>query len=154
MSAYNSLHGQRLGLGEKGQLVTRSSGVDVDISQPCVNATITVSAEGATTANTRDITIQLLDAYGADITYVETVDIVMFLTADRLAFVATGGSTGIDVGADGALLDIVAKKVFIATSEADGDIDLEWLDTGTEAAFLALYLPNGRVIMSDALTNA
>lgn len=155
MAFYNSIKGQRLGQGEAGQLVTRMSSVgDLDISQPCVNATITVSAEGASTANTRDITIQLLDARGNDINYVETVEIIMFLTADRLAFVTTGGSTGIDVGADGALLDIVAKKVFLATSEANGDIDLEWLDTGSEAAFLGLRLPNGRYVMSGALANA
>jgi len=69
MSVFTSLHGKRLGLGEKGQLVANK----IDISQPCVNATITVSAEGATTANTRDITIQLLDAKGNDIANAETV---------------------------------------------------------------------------------
>ena len=150
-SHVNSIHGRRLQYDTgKGQLLVN----EIDITQPCVDATIAVSAEGATTANTRDITIQLLDADGNDIDYVETVEIIMFLTADRLAFVVTGGSTGIDVGTDGALLDIVAKKVFLATSEADGDIDLEWLDTGTEAAFLGLRLPNGRFIMSAELTNA
>ena len=32
--------------------------------------------------------------------------------------------------------------------------DLDWLDTGTEAAFIGLKLPNGRYVMSSALTNA
>ena len=145
-----SIIGRALQQGNENQLQSR----DIDITQPCVNATITVSAEGATTANTRDITIQLLDSENRDINYVETVEIIMFLTVDRLAFVVTGGSTGIDVGTDGALLDVVAKKMFLATSEADGDIDLEWLDTGTEAAFLGLRLPNGNYVMSDELTNA
>jgi len=146
MSKFTSLHGRRLGLGENDQLV--SSGID--ISQPCVNATILVSAE---TTNVRDITIQLLDADGNDINYVEEVGLVLFLTADKLAYVATGGSTGIAIGTDGALQTIVAKKVFTATSEIDGDIDLTWTDTGTEAAFLGVKLPSGRIIMSDALTN-
>jgi len=144
-----SIYGRVLQLGNENQLQSRS----IDITQPCVAATITVSAEGATTANTRDITIQLLDSEGRDIDYVETVEIVMFLNAARTAFVVTGGSTGIDVGTDGALLDVVAKKMFLATSEADGDIDLEWLDTGTEVAFLGLRLPNGNYVMSSALTN-
>jgi hypothetical protein len=69
------------------------------------------------------------------------------------AFAATGGSTGIAVGTDGALLPIVAKKLFLAISEADGDIDLTWTDTGTEAAYLAVILPNGKMIVSAALTN-
>ena len=145
-----SIKGRRFGLGNKNQLISN----EIEITQPAVDATILVSAEGATTANTRDITIQLLDAKGDDIDYVETVEIIMFLNAARTAFVATGGSTGIDVGTDGALLDIVAKKTFLATTEADGDLDLEWLDTGTEVAFLGLRLPNGRIIMSAALTNA
>jgi hypothetical protein len=144
-----SVKGRRLGLGNKNQLISNS----IEISRPCVNATITVSAEGATVANRRDITIQLLDADGKDIDYVEEVGIVMFLDAGRLAYVVTGGSTGIAIGTDGALSTIVAKKVFRATSEADGDIDLTWTDTGTEVAFLGLKLPNGRYVMSSALTN-
>jgi len=151
MALFTSVHGKRLGLGEKGQLVANK----INVSQPCVNATITVSAEGATTANTRDIVVQLLDADGNDINYVETVEVIMYLDAAQAAFVATGGSTGITIGAagDGAVLDVVAKKYFLAMSEADGDIDLDWLDTGTEVAFLGIRLPNGRIIVSDALTN-
>lgn len=143
----SSIRGRRFGLAATGQLVSNS----IDISQACVGATITVGAEST---NVRPITIQLTDSEGNDIDYVETVEIILFLTADKLAFVVTGGSTGIAIGTDGALLALVAKKVFLATSEADGDIDLTWTDTGTEAAFLGVRLPNGRIIVSDAMANA
>jgi len=142
-----SIVGRRLGLGVEGNLVANG----IEVSRPCVDATITVGAEAA---DVRAITIQLLDADGNDINYAETVEIIMYLDAAQAAFVATGGSTGIEIGTDGALLDVVAKKYFLATSETDGDIDLTWTDTGTEAAYLGLRLPNGRIIMSDALTNA
>lgn len=142
-----SIHGRRLALGAKDQLVSNS----IEISRPCVDATITVGAENT---NVRAITIQLKDAKGNDIDYVETVELILFLDAARTAFVATGGSTGLAIGTDGALLAVVAKKYFLATSEADGDIDLTWTDTGTEAAYLGVRLPNGRIVMSDALTNA
>lgn len=122
----------------------------IQISRPCVDCSITVGAEAT---NVRAITIQLKDADGNDIDYVETVELILFLNAARTAFVATGGSTGIEIGTDGALLAVVAKKYFLATSEADGDIDLTWTDTGTEAAYLGVRLPNGRIVMSDALTN-
>jgi len=135
-----------LQITSQGNLVAN----DIDITSPCVDATITVGAESA---NVRAIAIQLKDANGADINYVEEVELVLFLTADRLAYVVTGGSTGIAIGTDGALQTIVAKKVFRATSEADGDIDLTWTDTGTEAAFLGVRLPTGRWVMSSALTN-
>lgn len=142
-----SIHGRRLALGDKGQLIANS----IEISRPCVDATITVGAEDT---NVRAITIQLKDAKGNDIDYVETVELILFLNAARTAFVATGGSTGLAIGTDGALLAVVAKKYFLATSEADGDIDLTWTDTGNEAAYLGVRLPNGRIVMSAALTNA
>lgn len=142
-----SVRGRRLGLGNANQLISNG----IEISRPCVDAVITVGAESA---NVRAITIQLKDADGEDINYVEEVDIVLFLNSARTAYVVTGGSTGIAIGADGALQTILAKKVFRATSESDGDIDLTWTDTGTEVAFLGVKLPNGRFVMSSALTNA
>lgn len=142
-----SLHGRKLGLGGKNQLISNG----IEISRPCVDATITVGAE---VSNVRAIAIQLKDADGKDINYVETVELLLFLSADKKAFAATGGSTGIEIGTDGALLTVVAKKYFIATSEADGDIDLKWTDTGNEAAYLGVRLPNGRIVVSAALTNA
>lgn len=142
-----SIHGRRLMLAERGQLTSNG----IDITRPCVDATITVGAENT---NVRAITIQLKDSEGRDINYVESVMLVVYGDANKTSYVGTGGSTGIAIGTDGALLALVAKKVFIATSEADGDIDLTWTDTGTEAAYLGVHLPNGRVVMSSALTNA
>lgn len=146
-NALTSIKGRRLGLGATNELISD----DIQITRPCVDATIVVGAEST---NVRAITIQLLDANGKDIDYVEEVGLVLFLTADKLAYVVTGGSTGIAIGTDGALQTIVAKKVFTATSEIDGDIDLTWTDTGTEVAYLGVKLPNGRYVISDALTNA
>ncbi len=114
-------------------------------------ASITVGAE---VANARAITIQLKDAAGADLAVRGTVLIAVLLDANGDAFVVTGGSTGIAIGTDGALLALVAKKLFLAISEADGDIDLTWTDTGTEVAYLAVILPNGKMVISSALTNA
>jgi hypothetical protein len=142
-----SIHGRKLALAKVGNL----SANGIDITQPCVDATITVAAENA---NARAITIQLKDANGDDIAYSAVVDLYVFADAAGAAFASTGGSTGIAIGTDGALLTVVAKKYFVATSEADGDIDLTWTDTGTEAAFLAVRLPTGRVVVSSALTNA
>jgi hypothetical protein len=145
-AAQTTIHGRRLGLSDKNALVSNG----IAVTQPCVNATITVAAENA---NVRAITIQLLDSRGNDISYAETVEIIMFGAADMLSFAGTGGSTGIAIGTDGALLALVAKKVFLATSETDGDIDLTWTDTGTEAVALGVRLPNGRVVVTDAFAN-
>jgi hypothetical protein len=122
----------------------------VDIGGQVAGASFTVGAENA---NVRNIAIQLKDAQGKDIAHRAAVHIAVLADANGDAFVTTGGSTGIAIGTDGALVAIVAKKLFLAISEADGDIDLTWTDTGTEAAFLAVILPNGRMVISAALTN-
>ena len=115
----------------------------------CVNATVTLGAEAG---DTIPITIQLLDAAGSDLDYVEEVSIAIFANVGRTAYATTGGDTGIEIGTDGALQAIVAKKHFKATCEIDGDIDLTWTDTAHEVCFLGLKLPNGKWVMSAALT--
>lgn len=147
-----SLHGLRLGLASQGNLVSMAQGSELPLTSPCADCSITVGAE---ISNARAITIQLKDATGADINYSEIVDVFVFLDAAGLALATTGGSTGIAIGTDGAILNtVVAKKIFLVNSEVDGDIDLSWTDTGTEAAYLGVRLPNGRVVVSSALTNA
>lgn len=145
MPALQNIEGRRLGQGPLLNLFSHG----VHVSQPCVDASITVGDESA---NVRAITIQLKDALGRDINYVETVEIIVFSSAAMTGF-ATGGSTGIAIGTDGALLTVVAKKLFLATSEADGDIDLTWTDTGTESVAVGVRLPNGRVVVSAAFAN-
>lgn len=142
-----SLHGRRLGLSRKGNLC----GNGLQLTSPCVDASITVGAENT---NVRAITIQLKDANGADIDYVENVEIIVYTSAAMTAYATTGGSTGLAIGTDGALLAVVAKKYFLATSEADGDIDLTWTDTGTESVAVGVRLPNGRVVVSETFANA
>lgn len=122
----------------------------VDLGGGVASASISVAAE---ISNVRQIVIQLKDGQGNDLAIRSAVRIAVLADANGDAFVATGGSTGIAVGTDGALLTIVAKKLFLAISEADGDIDLTWTDTGTEAAYLAVILPNGKMIITAALTN-
>ena len=144
-----SIHGRKFGLGHYGELV----GNEIQLSRPCVDATVTVSDEDT---NVRTITIQLLDADGNDIDYVETVELIIFGAAAKTSIGPSGTpSTGLEAGTDGALLSVVAHTYFLATSESDGDIDLTWTDTGTKVGFLGLRLPNGRIVMGDqALTNA
>lgn len=121
----------------------------VGVNDRAADATITVGAEDT---NVRPITIQLLKEDGSECDSVQHCQIAVFSSAAMTAF-ATGGSTGLAIGTDGALLAIVAKLLFLATSEADGDIDLTWTDTGTESVAVAVILPNGKVVVSEAFAN-
>jgi len=142
-----SLHGKDLEQGNELQLISRG----IDITSPCANATISVGDEAA---NVRIILIQLTDASGKNIDYVEEVDVNVYLDAARVAPVVTGGSTGIADGGAGYLSTVTAKKKFVCTSNNAGLIDLDWTDTGTEVAFLGVKLPSGRFVMSSSLANA
>ncbi|WP_404713190.1 hypothetical protein [Sphingomonas sp. MMS24-J13] len=121
----------------------------VDLGGRVAGATFIV---GAKSGNTRPIAVQLVDGQGKDIAARAAVQIAVLADANGDAFAATGGSTGIAVGTDGALLPIVAKKLFMAISEADGDIDLTWTDTASEVAYLAVIV-GGKLSISAALTN-
>lgn len=148
---YVSNLGRALGISQANNLVSNG----IPITSPAVDATISVSAEAATTANVRDIIVTLKDSNGNAIDYVEEIDIVMFFDAARVAYVVTGGSTGIEFWeTNGALAVITAKKRFKAITSAAGLLHLKWTDTGTEVAFMGVRLPSGRWVMSSALTNA
>lgn len=150
MAVSTSIHGRRLTIGDKDQLQSRG----IDITRPCVGATITVSAEAATVANQRDITITLTDAKGVAINYAEMVELIVFSSSAMTDFTTTGGSTGIAAGASGKILALVAKKVFRAISSTAGALEVIYTDTGTDAAYLGLRLPNGRIVAGGLLTNA
>lgn len=147
MPAQVSLHGRKMAIALPTHHLVSN---DVQVTSPCVDASVTVGAENGPGSNQRAVTIQLKDSDGKDISYAEEVEVGVFLTNDRLAYVVTGGSTGITIGTDGSLLALVAKKRFVATSETDGDIDLVWEDSGTEAAYIGVRLPSGRWVMGDA----
>ena len=142
-----SIVGRTLGLGPALNLISNQ----VDITQPCVDATVTVGDEAT---NVRAITIQLKDARGRDIDYAEVVEVLLFADAAKAAFASSSPSTGLAAGTDGDLEVITANRSYYAVSETDGDIDLTWTDTGTAAAFIGVRLPSGRIVMGDqALTN-
>ncbi|WP_060613345.1 hypothetical protein [Pseudomonas brassicacearum] len=145
--ALTSLHGRKLGLTKENALVSNG----LLVTSPCVDASITVAAE---VGDARAITIQLKDSTGKAIVYREIIEAYVFADAAAAAFATTGGSTGIAIGASGAALAVVAKKMFILTSTTAGVIALTWTDTGTETAYLGLRLPSGRLVISSALTNA
>lgn len=121
----------------------------LDVNGRADGATITLAAPSG---NNRDITVQLLDALGANVTSVQSVELILFLDAAGASFAVTGGSTGIVDNGAGAILALVAKKVFTARSSATGLIELRWTDTASEVAFLGIKLPSGRVVISAALT--
>jgi hypothetical protein len=142
-----SLHGRLLGLSRKGNLIANGK----EITHPAADVSIAIGAE---VANVRSITLQFKKADGSDVDVVTPFWLAVFTDTTATAYATTGGSTGIAIGTDGALLAVIAKKLFHATTEADGDWDGTWTDTGTEQVALGVILPTGRLVMSAAFANA
>ena len=70
------------------------------------------------------------------------------------AAMTTGHSTAPAIRTDGLLQPIIAKKMFLLTSEADGDIDIDCEETGGMTTYLILVMPNGTLVASAAITHA
>jgi hypothetical protein len=146
--ALTELFGRLLGIGSDFQLTSHG----IDITPVCAGVTITVGAE---TTNVIPITVQFEKADGSDMDAVTHAEVYVFADAAGLAAATTGGSTGIAAGTDGAIIStLVAKKHFVISSEADGDLDLTWTDTATESVYLGVKLPGGRMVFSSVIACA
>lgn len=117
---------------------------------PAVDVEFTIGDEDT---NVRVILVQLKDAFGNNIAEKAIYDLFVLAGASDVA--ATGGSTGIADGGVGAIIDTVTAKIhFVCITDATGLSDFDWTDTGTESVRLAVKLPNGNVVISDAFANA
>ena len=119
-------------------------------THPAVNAKFTIGAENT---NVRIILVQLKDANGNNIGEKTVYELLVLAGASDA--LATGGSTGISDGGVGVILEtMTAKQRFLCHTDATGLSDFDWTDTGTESVRLAVVLPNGNLIISDAFANA
>lgn len=108
-------------------------------------------------SDVREINVQFNDEDGNPVGVRCGAIMALFADANPNAFATSTGSTGIAIKSsspDGALLALVASKVWLVVTESDGDLDLEWTDTGTDAAYLGVLLPNGTWAMSAVIQNA
>lgn len=114
-------------------------------------ATFTVGAEAA---NVIKVTIQLTDESGADVAAVKGVVVAIFADAAGISFNTNDYDT-IAVNTDGALLEVVADKLLFCTSEADGDLDIDFTEAvATPTSYIGVLLADGGWAISGAVTHA
>ena len=114
-----------------------------------LDAEITVGAEDA---NAIPVTIQLKDGLGDDLAVRGAVHAYLSDDANGDSIAATAPSSGWAIGTDGLLIPLVANKAALLVSEEDGDIDLAITEAGAATWYLVLVMPDGRLIVSDAIT--
>lgn len=116
-----------------------------------VGAKFTVGAEDTNAIN---VAVQLVDRQnGNEIN--ERIALTWYLAGDANGdSVASAPSGGIAIGTDGLLLEWTANVSGLVVSESDGDIDVTITDTGTPTMYLVLVAPDGKLLISGAITFA
>jgi|OM-RGC.v1.026426406 hypothetical protein len=106
--------------------------------------------------NTDTINVELqLQAGGEDLDQVGVVQAYLSDAATGIGVTATAPDGDIAIGTDGAILgEMVADKVFLLQSEADGDIDLDIGEAAGGTWYLCVILPGGTIKVSGAITFA
>lgn len=116
------------------------------------DAAITISAE-ATNAITASI--QLKDNGGANLEEIGHVDAYLSDAATGIAISATAPATSVAAGTNGKIIkEQTTKLAWWLQSSAAGVIDLVITETGAKTWYLVVVLPNGRQIVSGAITFA
>lgn len=116
-----------------------------------MGATFVIGAEGGDVIN---VGIQLEDADGADLAVRGCVYAYISDDANGDSVTASVPDGGVTIGTDGLAVPLVADQVFMLTSEADGDIDLDLDESGTPTFYLIVRLANGKLAASAAITFA
>lgn len=121
---------------------------------PTLDAEITVTngAAGAT-AGTDTVAIQFKGPNGEDAT--ERFTVMWYLSNDAYGNSISATSTDVTanaIGTDGLLIELSANVAGFMTSESDGDVDLALTIPSGKTVYLVLVMPDGRLVVSDAIT--
>ena len=112
------------------------------------DAVITVGAEVGSTFLP---TIQLKDFAGNNLTVPAAIVCYMSAVATGLDFDTISGEVAKTSGGNGDSCILESTKAWLLVSEADGTISVTITDTGTGNIYLVLVMPNGKLVVSDAM---
>lgn len=110
-------------------------------------ASFSLSAE---ISDTIVVSVQLKDASN---NVAQRVSGICYISDDANGdSIAATAPTSVTAGTDGALQALVAGKVFLFTSEADGQLDVSIERTVADVFYLVIVSPDGSRIISQAIT--
>lgn len=107
---------------------------------------------GADAGTTINVGIQLKDSAGVDLAVRGSVLAYLSNDANGDSIATTAPSGGWAIGTDGVLIPLVAGKAAQLVSESDGDIDVTITEAGAATWYLVLVMPDGRLVVSTAIT--
>ena len=116
------------------------------------DAAITV---GAFTASTDTINVAVQINQGDNATAVaEAISFDLYLSSDSVGqTVDSAPSGGFAVGTDGTIIAEHTANVYAkCITEADGDFDINLVDTASAATYVNVILPSGQIVTSSVLS--
>ena len=112
------------------------------------SATFTIADQSG---ETRLVTIQFKDWAGNNLTV--PVSVLCYTASDATGLTPTAlEDEELLEAAYGKLQTIVTKTLYQLISTAAGKADVTVTENGTDTYYLVLVLPNGKLVVSDALT--
>lgn len=113
---------------------------------------LAVGTESGTVIN---VTGQVVDVAGNALR--EDTNLLFYLSNDAAgqALITTAHDSGFAIGTDGTIIvEFTANKCGWLITEADGDFDIDFDESGALTAYLQISLPSGRRVASVAITHA
>lgn len=115
------------------------------------NAVITVGAESS---NVIRASVQLKDGAGSNIAFRANVLSYLSNSVDGSTLLTAEHSGGWAIGNAGLMIPLTANKVARFTTNATGAFNVDITESGTKTAYLVVVLPNGKNVVSSAITHA
>lgn len=98
-----------------------------------------------------NVAVQFVDRLNGNL-MADEVTVLWYLSTDVTGQVlASAPSGGIAIGTDGLLIEWTANVAGIATSEVDGDLDVNLTETGQGNFYLNLIMPDGKRMVSTVI---
>ncbi len=118
-----------------------------------LDAAITVGVEATNVIN---VAVQLKsDKSQAALAARRHVRAYLSGVASGASIVGTAPNGGVAIGTNGAILNQpVSGKIFELITDASGRFDLNLTESGTPTFYLVVVMPNGRLVISGAITFA
>ncbi len=108
---------------------------------------------GTKAVNTINVTVQLKEAGGQNVSKIVAVSAYLSDNADGSTLTATVPTSTVAIGTNGLILVVdVTNKVFQILTNATGQFDLNLIQTNTATTYyLVLVLPDGSLLVSGAI---
>lgn len=114
--------------------------------------TFTIGTEAADTIR---VTCQLKDARGNNVARIVNCKVYLSSSNTGSPITPTACTSAIAVGTKGAILNtLVSGKMVDVVTNSSGQFDLDLIQTATPTYYMVVVLPDGGIIVSDAITFA